>query len=109
MKLVAMMLAIVFLLAISARLPAAVDVRDFGAVPDDGRDATNTIQAAIDSAQQGQTIVFPPGTFLISHPLDPRGFGRILQGSTKLRWNDDRVVADSQTILKATGNEFIIY
>lgn len=41
----------------------AVDVRKFGAIPDDGRDDGAAIQTALDSLQPGQWLVFPAGTY----------------------------------------------
>jgi len=46
-----------------------VDVRSFGAVPDDGRDDTASIQAALNSLTAGQWLVFPAGTYLHSSRL----------------------------------------
>ncbi|BET68280.1 hypothetical protein ASA1KI_31980 [Opitutales bacterium ASA1] len=46
---------------------ASVDVRSYGAVPDDEEDDTLAIQAAIDAvAARGGTVAFPAGTFLVS-------------------------------------------
>ncbi len=89
--------------------PATIDVRNFGAVPDDGRDDAAAIQAAIDAARDGQTVVFPPGLFLVGRTLDPRGGERTLQGTTELCWQAERVVAESQTILKAAGEHFLFH
>lgn len=92
-----------------ATAPATLDVRDYGAIPDDDRDDSGAIQAAIDAARNRETITFPPGVFLVGRSLDPRGFHRTLQGATKLRWDGDRVVADAQTILKSTGEHFLFH
>jgi hypothetical protein len=88
--------------------PNVIDVRDFGAVPDDGKDDWFAIQSAIEKARDGQVIVFPAGTFDISRSLDPKS-GRTFQGATQLRWDGDHVVADSQTILKSTGKDAVIH
>src|SRR5437868_3960298 len=99
-----------FCLAVLSRLALAdVDVRQFGAIPDDGKDDTLAIQRAIDRAGKGQTITLPPGTFQIITPLDPRGEGRTIKGSTKLVWQGDQVVAQSQTILKYIGSGFVFH
>jgi hypothetical protein len=86
-----------------------VDVRRFGAIPDDGKDDADAIQNAIDAARSGQTVIFPAGVFEISKTLNPRGGGRTIQGATQLTWQADRIVATSQTILKATGENFVFY
>lgn len=87
----------------------AMDVRQFGAVPDDGKDDAFAIQSAIDAARNGQTILFPPGVFEISRTLNPRGEGRTYQGATRLTWEGDRIVPQSPTILKATGPHYVFY
>ncbi|HWP40194.1 MAG TPA: right-handed parallel beta-helix repeat-containing protein [Tepidisphaeraceae bacterium] len=87
-----------------------IDVRTYGALPDDGIDDTAAIQAAIDAARiPGQTIQFPPGTFHISRALNPRGFGRVIRGTTTLRYQEDSVVAENATILQATGKDHFIF
>jgi hypothetical protein len=99
----------IVLLLISTTQPAVIDVRDYGAIPDDGKDDTFAIESAIESARNGQIIHFPPGTFQISRQINPRGSGRIIEGSTQLVWDADHVVAQSETILKATGPKAIFY
>jgi hypothetical protein len=97
------------LFLLPASQPAEINVRDFGAIPDDGKDDTFAIQSAIEAARNGQTLRFPPGVFEISRPINPRGGGRIIEGSTQLLWQGDRVVAQSETILKAKTNKSIFY
>jgi hypothetical protein len=87
-----------------------IDVRDFGAVADDDRDDAAAIQAAIDAAVLKRLpVTFPAGTFLVSRRINPGTGGTTIQGTTTLRWDGDRVVADTQTILKSTGNESVFY
>jgi hypothetical protein len=97
------------LLLMTASQPAVIDVRDYGAIPDDGKDDTFAIQSAIEAARDGQIVRFPPGTFEISRQINPRGSGRTIEGATQLIWQGDRVVAQSETILKAKGNKSIFY
>jgi hypothetical protein len=47
-----------------------LDVRDFGATPDGGRDDTDAIQQALDDASNGDTVYLPAGTYHVSAP-DP--------------------------------------
>src|SRR5450432_3820209 len=101
-------LALIFLMTASTQ-PGVIDVRDFGAIPDDGKDDTFAIESAIDAARNGQVIHFPPGTFEVSRRINPRGGGRIIEGSTQLRWEGDHVVADSQTILKSKNQQAVFY
>lgn len=49
--------------AAPAKPASTVDVRNFGAVPDDGRDDTAAIQSALNSLTAGQWLVFPAGTY----------------------------------------------
>ena len=58
----------------------ARQVRDFGAIPDDARDDTDAIQRALDAMQAGQTLIFAPGRYLISHSLHVRRPGVTLMG-----------------------------
>ena len=62
--------------------PGTVDVRDFGAVPDDGEDDTAALQAAID---RGGDVFLPAGRYLVSAPLrlgaDVRLFGAFRHNS----------------------------
>ena len=44
-------------------------VTEFGAVPDDGRDATAAIQRALDAMKPGEWLVFPPGRYVHSTRL----------------------------------------
>lgn len=71
-----------------------VDVRDFGARPDDGEDDTRAIQEALDRHPNGNRIIYlPPGTYRISDTLRWPGGKHgghaqkrtILQGAGKLR------------------------
>ena len=62
----------------------AVDVRKFGAIPDDGRDDAAAIQAALDALQPGQWLVFPAGTYDHGRRLVVRTPGAVLwsEGAT---------------------------
>ena len=42
---------------------ADLHVRDFGAIPDDGKDDTDAVQKAVDAAQPGDTIHFDKGVY----------------------------------------------
>lgn len=47
-----------------------VDVREYGAIPDDGGDDTAAIQAALDAYPNGSRIIYlPPGLYLIRDTL----------------------------------------
>lgn len=45
------------------------DVRNYGATGDGATDDTAAIQAAITAALGGGTVMFPPGTYIVSSPL----------------------------------------
>ncbi len=83
-------------------MPAnTVDVRNFGAKPDDGQDDTSAIQAALDSLQPGQWLVFPAGTYQHSRRLTVRKPGTVLwsQGATLHATN----AQDQAVMLAADG------
>ena len=48
---------------------ASREVTAFGAVPNDGRDATAAIQSAIDASAAGDTVRLPSGTLLVQHTI----------------------------------------
>lgn len=68
-----------------------VDVREFGATPDDETDDTKAIQAALDAFPNGNRIVYlPPGVFIVRDTLKwPAG--------------DSGGVAQKRTILQGAG------
>lgn len=70
--------------ALPAKPVDAVDVRRFGAVPDDGRDDATAIQTALDALRPGQWLLFPAGTYDHSRRLVVRTLGAVLwsQGAT---------------------------
>ncbi|WP_428938767.1 glycosyl hydrolase family 28-related protein [Fontivita pretiosa] len=112
MNVTALLISALFgILPLPASQPIPViDVRAYGAIPDDGIDDTAAIQAAIDAARvPGQIIQFPAGTFHISRALNPRGFARVISGMTTLRYQADSVVADHATVLQATGQDNFIF
>ena len=74
----------------AAAPPAAampfLDVRNFGARPDDDLDDTRAVQNAIDAVANGWMgtkgiLVFPAGTYLIADTLNSSGAGNHLMGS----------------------------
>ncbi|MEM9033477.1 MAG: glycosyl hydrolase family 28-related protein [Actinomycetota bacterium] len=73
----------------AASAGSVVDVRDFGAVTDDGIDDTESIQTAIDTVASagGGTVVFPAGDLLAEQILWRRGVN--LVGSVTGRGGDD--------------------
>lgn len=57
----------------SRRLMASINVTDFGATPDDGRDDRQAVINAINSSRNGDTIVFSGGTFNFSDSINVPG------------------------------------
>jgi hypothetical protein len=55
------------------QLMSTVNVASFGARPNDGADDRGAIQAAINAAQNGDTVVFDNGTFNINGQIALRG------------------------------------
>ena len=50
---------------------AVLDVRSFGAIPNDGKDDTTAIQEALNFEANGNRIIYlPQGTYLVSNRLD---------------------------------------
>ncbi len=95
-----------------------LDVREFGATPDDATDDTVSIQKALDAFPNGNRIVFlPAGTWIVTDTLRwPKGEGgngekrTILQGAgmtlTKLRLPDATAgFADEPKALIWTGQK----
>jgi len=89
--------------------PVAVDVRQYGAIPDDGKDDAGAIQNAIDAMAPYQTLVFPAGVFELSKTLDPRGGGRSFRGATTLKWVGELITAQTSTVLRSPAGEFAFY
>src|SRR4029453_1653742 len=50
----------------NASAASVIDVRSYGALPDDASDDSVAIQKAIDTAPDGSTIYFPRGTYLLA-------------------------------------------
>jgi hypothetical protein len=48
---------------------AMANIRDFGAVPDDGLDDRAAIQSAVDSLPQGGTVYFPRGSYVLERAV----------------------------------------
>lgn len=84
-----------------AKPASALDVRSFGAKPDDGVDDTVAIQTALDALQPGQWLVFPAGTYLHAKRLTVRVPGAVLwsEGATLHATN----AQDQAVMLAADG------
>jgi len=63
---------------------------DFGAVGNGVNDDTAEIQACIDASAIGDTIVFPPGTYMISSPIVLKPFRRYMGWGPA--WADQTVI-----------------
>jgi hypothetical protein len=68
---------------------STVNVTNYGAVPNDGRDDRSAIIAAMNASAPGDTIYFPAGTYNVSSDIFLKGGGRVYRGapgdgSTKL-------------------------
>src|SRR5688500_6435313 len=50
----------------SASAATVIDVRSYGALPDDASDDSVAIQTAIDNAPDNSTLYFPRGTYLLA-------------------------------------------
>src|SRR5688500_11369502 len=55
------------------QLMSVVNVADFGAKPNDGADDKGAIQAAINAAKPGDTVVFNAGTFNLGSQVALKG------------------------------------
>src|SRR5205814_10598217 len=62
------------------QLMSTVNVADYGARPNDGQDDRSAIQAAIDAAKPGDTVLFGAGQFDINGQVTARS-GRTLTGA----------------------------
>lgn len=70
-------LALLFASQVTA---AVINVRSYGAAPDDSIDDSGAIQRAIDAAPDGSTIYFPKGTYLLCHIMISNRRGLTLAG-----------------------------
>ncbi len=62
-------LAATLLVAVTLAASAAeLNVRDFGAIPDDGKDDTMAVNKAVAEAKEGDTIRFDGGTYYFDNP-----------------------------------------
>lgn len=80
------------------KLREFISVKDFGAVGDGVTDDTNALATAAASLQNGQTLYFPNGTYLISYQGAPYSS---VNGNTVMPFNgksDLAFISDSATI-----------
>lgn len=61
------------------RVSVATDVTDFGAIPNDDRDDSAAIQAAIDATSSGAVLI-PKGSFRLDKPITIRNSGIVIRG-----------------------------
>ena len=87
--------------ALPAKPATVVDVRSWGAVPDDGLDDTAALQRALDAATAGQWLVFPAGVYQHNARLVVHTPGVVLwsEGATLHASNPD----DQAVLLSADG------
>jgi parallel beta-helix repeat protein len=83
-----------------AKMRDVVSVKDFGAVGDGVTDDTVAIQAALDAANQYQTVFFPYGTYVISDELVINVDNILVTGRARI---NARAGAQFEFMLKATG------
>lgn len=57
-----------------------INVTDYGAIPDDDEDDTGPIQAALNTARNGQWVVFPAGRYIHNRSLQVNRAGVTLWG-----------------------------
>ena len=81
-----------------------MDVRTFGAIPDDGRDDTAAIQAALDSLTAGPWLVFPAGSYQHNSQL-------VVRTARVVMWSDGATLhatnPDSQAVVLAADGASI--
>ena len=88
----------------------AVDIRDYGAVANDGNDDTEAIQDAIDATLPGETLYIPAGTFLID-PLfkGPNQWGSIVDRMGIYPHSNMTIILDNDAVLQAIPSAEEIY
>ncbi len=94
------------LLATLLALGATITDEPFGAIPNDGKDDTAAIQAAIDSLPNGGTVIIPPGTFHVSHAtgvtIKPPRIRMIIRGDLAVT-TDGKESHESNNLFTITG------
>jgi Pectate lyase superfamily protein len=71
---------LLFLCIATTSSAAVIDVRTYGAIPNDSGDDSSAIQRAIHAAPDGSTIYFPKGTYLVSNVTIDHRSGLTLSG-----------------------------
>jgi len=80
----------------------AVDIRDYGAVANDGVDDTEKIQQAIKDTPQGGTLYIPAGTFLINPAFQgPNQWGAIVDRMGIYPHSDMTIILHNDAVIQA--------
>jgi hypothetical protein len=90
---------------VAAGISGSVNIRDFGAVPDDGQDNSVAIQAAFDALDplKGGTVICPPGTYDVSAPIVVQGSAVRFAGLAGPSYNEGPPYAGCTLVARTDG------
>src|SRR5205807_1593712 len=84
---------------------AVIDIRSFGAVPNDGVDHSAAFQAAFDALdrEQGGTVICPPGAYEVWTPIVVRASAVRFAGLAGPSYNEDRPYSGCMLVARSDG------
>lgn len=83
---------------VQGKLQERLSVKDFGAIGDGVTDDTRAIERAADALVSGQTLDFPPGTYLISHDTVRAATPYLRKVMYLVNKKDLRIIGENATI-----------
>jgi len=84
---------------------AVIDIRSFGAVPNDGVDHSAAFRAAFDALdrEQGGTVICPPGAYEVWTPIVVRASAVRFAGLAGPSYNEDRPYSGCMLVARSDG------
>jgi len=99
------LLSLVLFLGVAVAAQPVINIRSFGAVPDDGVDHSAAIQAAFDALDphEGGTVLCPPGAYEVSIPIVVKTSAVRFAGLTGPSYNEDRPYSGCTLVARTDG------